>query len=55
MSEEHVCEICHFPMTVVQDEPFGHILVCLQGHWWIYDFKTFRPFLVREGEQKDAA
>lgn len=53
MIEERSCETCHFPLQLVQDEPFGRLYVCLSGHWWNQDFKTL--FMDRIYEEKKHA
>jgi len=54
MATDLSCEVCHFPLNLVQDEHFGRLFVCPSGHWWIQNFKTFRMDRIYE-EKRHAA
>lgn len=47
------CPDCRINMTIAQDEPFGRMFVCPNGHWWNYDYKTLFLDRLHKGE-KDA-
>lgn len=54
MNPDLLCETCQAPLSVVQDESFGRLLVCSGGHWWSHDFTTLQLDRLYKGEKHAA-